>query len=118
MPGAVLQVSVDDTNPLAHGLGKELDVFFDNDPVFTVAADTSGADLAASPGSRTPLPFAAGGLGPAVSRQGRASVETNVGKGRLFLMAPEVLFRSQPHGCYKLFFNGLYLSVAPGITSK
>ena len=33
-------------------------------------------------------------------------------------MAPEVLFRSQPHGSYKLFFNGLYLSVAPGITSK
>ena len=28
-------------------------------------------------------------------------------------MAPEVLFRSQPHGTYKLFFNGLYLSVAP-----
>ena len=36
-------------------------------------------------------------------------VETNVGKGRLFLMAPEILFRSQPHGNYKLFFNGLYL---------
>ncbi len=29
-------------------------------------------------------------------------------------MAPEVLFRSQPHGNYKLFFNGLYLSVGAG----
>ena len=28
-------------------------------------------------------------------------------------IAPEILFRSQPHGAYKLFFNGLYVSVAP-----
>ena len=40
-------------------------------------------------------------------------VETNAGKGRLFLLGPEVLFRSQPHSNYKLFFNGLFLSIAP-----
>ena len=45
-------------------------------------------------------------------------VETSVGKGRLFLMAPEVLFRSQPHGNYKLFFNGLFLSMAPTLTAR
>jgi hypothetical protein len=28
------------------------------------------------------------------------------------MIAPEILFRSQPHGSYKLFFNGLYLSTA------
>jgi len=38
-----------------------------------------------------------------------------MGQGRVFIMAPEVLFRSQPHGNYKLFFNGLYLSVAAEI---
>ena len=38
-------------------------------------------------------------------------IETSAGKGHLFLMAPEVLFRSQPHGSYKLFFNAIYLSV-------
>ena len=48
---------------------------------------------------------------------GVAMVETNVGRGRLFLIAPEILFRSQPHGNYKLFFNGLYLSVTPSMTA-
>ena len=47
--------------------------------------------------------------------KGVAMMETSVGQGRVFIMAPEVLFRSQPHGNYKLFFNGLYLSVAPEI---
>jgi len=30
-------------------------------------------------------------------------------------LGPEVLFRSQPHGNYKLFFNALYLSIAPEV---
>ena len=41
VPGAVLRVSVDQNNPLAHGLDKELDIFFDNDPVFKLAADAA-----------------------------------------------------------------------------
>ena len=43
--------------------------------------------------------------------KGVQMIETSVGKGRVFLLAPEVLFRSQPHGNYKLFFNGIFLSV-------
>ena len=119
VPGAVLRVSVDDTNPLAHGLGKELDVFFDNDPVFTLAPDTSGSGPRRVAWFNDAAPLRSGwAWGQQYLDKGVEIVETSVGKGRLFLMAPEVLFRSQPHGSYKLFFNGLYLSVAPGITSK
>ena len=114
IPGSVLRVSVDDTNPLAHGIGKELDVFFDNDPVFKLAPD------AATKGVRRVAWFATRRRCAAAGRGGSSTwtkasqiLDTSVGKGRLFLMAPEVLFRSQPHGNYKLFFNGLYLSVAP-----
>jgi hypothetical protein len=42
-------------------------------------------------------------------------VETNVGKGRVLLFGNDLLFRTQPHGNYKFFFNGLYLSVADGM---
>jgi hypothetical protein len=118
VPGSVLRLSVDDTNPLAHGLGKELDVFFDNDPVFSLSAD------AAAKGVRRVAWFADGAplrsgwaWGQQYFDKGVQIIETNVGKGRLFLMAPEVLFRSQPHGNYKLFFNGLYLSVAPALSA-
>jgi hypothetical protein len=37
-------------------------------------------------------------------------IDATVGAGRVVLFGPEVLFRSQPHGCYKLFFNGIYAS--------
>jgi hypothetical protein len=33
----------------------------------------------------------------------------------VLLFGNELLFRSQPHGTYRFFFNGLYLSVADGM---
>jgi hypothetical protein len=41
-----------------------------------------------------------------------AVVEASVGKGKLFLFGPEILFRSQPHGTYKFLFNGIYYGCA------
>ena len=35
-------------------------------------------------------------------------VEARVGKGRVFVFGNELLFRSQPHGNFKFFFNALY----------
>jgi hypothetical protein len=37
-----------------------------------------------------------------------AVVEAPVGKGKLVLYGPEILFRAQPHGTFKLFFNGIF----------
>jgi hypothetical protein len=34
-------------------------------------------------------------------------------QGRVFLFGNELLFRAQPHGGFKFFFNSIYLSVAP-----
>jgi hypothetical protein len=39
-----------------------------------------------------------------------------VGEGKLFLYGPEVAFRAQPHGTFKLLFNGLYYGVAENYT--
>ncbi len=94
-------------------------MFFDNDPVFKLAADAPANGPRRVAWFADAAPLRSGwAWGQQYLDKGVAIIETNVGKGRLFLMAPEVLFRSQPHGSYKLFFNGLYLSVAPGITSK
>ena len=118
IPGSVLRVSVDDASPLAHGLDKELDVFFDNNPVFALAPDaaTRGVRRVAWFASASPL-RSGWAWGQQYLDKGVQILDASVGKGRLFLMAPEVLFRSQPHGSYKLFFNGLYLSVAPSMTA-
>jgi hypothetical protein len=34
-------------------------------------------------------------------------VDANYGKGKLFLMGPEVAMRGQPYGSFKFIFNGL-----------
>lgn len=39
VPGSILQVRVDHTQPLAYGLGETADVFFDNSPVFRLRPD-------------------------------------------------------------------------------
>ncbi|MEZ5011660.1 MAG: hypothetical protein R2744_08725 [Bacteroidales bacterium] len=41
---------------------------------------------------------------------GVAIADAKVGKGSIYLFGPEILFRAQPHGTFKMFFNGLYLS--------
>ena len=50
--------------------------------------------------------------GTAAAEFHAAVVEASIGKGKLFLYGPEILFRSQPHGTYKLFFNGIYYGYA------
>src|SRR5262249_19296088 len=52
-----------------------------------------------------------------------AVLEASIGKGRIVLYGPEILFRAQPHGTFKLLFNGIYLSRAeqtpsPGDASR
>ena len=69
-------------------LGKELDVFFDNNPVFKLAAEAAGKGPArASRGSPSPAPLRSGwAWGQQYLDKGVEIVETNVGKGRVFLL--------------------------------
>ena len=39
-------------------------------------------------------------------------VDAPVGKGHVVLFGPEVLWRAQPHGTFKMFFNGIYYGAA------
>jgi hypothetical protein len=46
-------------------------------------------------------------------KDGVQMAEATVGQGRVFVFGNDLLFRTQPHGSYRFFFNGIYLSVAP-----
>ena len=35
-----------------------------------------------------------------------------VGKGKVFLIGPEITFRAQPHGTFKMLFNGIFYGTA------
>ena len=113
VPGAVLEVALDNGNPIAHGMDKTVDVFYDNDPVFTLAPDAASKGVRSIGWYAGSAPLKSGwAWGAAALDQGVEMVDATVGEGRVVLFGPEVLFRSQPHGCYKLFFNALYLSAA------
>jgi hypothetical protein len=43
---------------------------------------------------------------------GTAALEAAVGKGKVFLIGPEITFRAQPHGTFKLLFNGMLYGTA------
>jgi Zinc carboxypeptidase len=116
VPGSVLRVAVDPKNPLAHGYGTEADIFFDNSPVWRINPSAGGGEVRSVAWYPSATPLRSGwAWGQKYLDKGIQIVETTVGKGRVFVFGNDLLFRSQPHGNYRFFFNGLYLSVADGM---
>jgi hypothetical protein len=114
VPGSILRVAVDQKNPLAHGYGEETDIFFDNSPVWKMSPATGAPDTRAVAWFKSETPLRSGwAWGQKLLDKGIEIAEASVGKGRVFVFGNEILFRSQPHGSFKFFFNALYLSVAP-----
>jgi hypothetical protein len=111
VPGSVLRVSVDPANPLAHGMTNQADVFFENSPAFRLDPDAAASGVHAVAWYASAKPLRSGwAWGQQYLDETVAIAEATIGKGRLVLFGPEVLFRGQPHGTFKLFFNGLYLA--------
>lgn len=109
IPGSLLQVNVDNTNPLAYGLPSQLDVFFDNSPVFKLEPTAELKKTAPVAWFQGSEPLDSGwAWGQQYLDGGTAVVEAPVGEGHVFLLGPEVNFRDQPHGTYKFLFNALY----------
>ncbi|MFW0714519.1 M14 family metallopeptidase [Pedobacter sp. N23S346] len=110
VPGSVLKVGVDTKQPANWGMEKDADVYFDNSPVFKLTGDAIAA------GKIKPLmwfdsatPLRSGwAWGQAYLQDGVTAFEANVGKGKLLAFGPEIAFRAQTHGTFKLIFNQLY----------
>jgi hypothetical protein len=114
VPGSVLRVVLDPNHPLAHGYGNELDVFFDNSAVWDVKGNDALVHSVAWFANETPL-RSGWAWGQKALNQGVLMADVAVGKGRVIVFGNDVIFRSEPHGSYRLFFNALYLSVAKGM---
>jgi hypothetical protein len=113
IPGSLLRVAIDNTNPAAFGMPRYVDVMYDNSPVLHLAPDASlrGVRPVAWFDSREPL-RSGWAWGQHYLEGGAAGVEAALGKGKVFLYGPEITFRSQPHGTFKLLFNGIYYGAA------
>jgi hypothetical protein len=117
VPGSVLQVNVDNTNPVAYGMGSTADVFFENSPVFRMApeAELKGVKPIAWVPNATPL-RSGWAWGQGYLEGTVAAAEAPMGEGKVFLLGVEAAFRGQPHGTYKLLFNSIYFGPAKAAT--
>jgi hypothetical protein len=119
IPGSVLQATVDNTTPLAHGLPQKVDFFFDNSPVFRLEPDATLKGVKAVAWFESDKPLRSGwAWGQGYLKDGVAAVEAKVGNGTLFLFGPEITNRGQPHGTFKFLFNGIYYGAAMGKNGK
>ena len=109
VPGSILRAEVNANHPLAWGMPKDLDVFFDNSPVFELHPDAPLKGVTAVAWFPNATPLRSGWAWGQHYIEGGVSVaEASVGQGRLMMFGPEITFRGQPHGTFKFLFNGIY----------
>ncbi len=126
VPGSILRIELDTTNPIAAGMPKESIAWAENSPVFEVPAGieqivTLGQDgkpvdkpvsdvrvIAWYPRDRDPL--LSGWLLGGDRIKGKAAlVEVGMGKGRIILFGFRPQYRGQSLATYPLFFNAITL---------
>jgi hypothetical protein len=117
VPGSVLQVSVDNSSPLAYGMPSVADVFFENSPAFRLGPDAELKGVKAVAWFPNATPLRSGwAWGQGYLEGAVAAAEAPLGEGKVFLLGVEAAFRAQPHGTYKLLFNSIYAGPAKPAT--
>jgi hypothetical protein len=109
VPGSILRMKLDSTQSATWGMSNQADVYFENSPVFKLAPE------AVSQGKVKPLawfgeenPLRSGwAWGATYLKGGVVAFEAPVGKGKLYSFTPEITFRAQAQGTFKLLFNEL-----------
>ena len=113
----MLRATVDNTRPLGYGLPEQVDVFFDNSPALELLPDAALKGVRAVAWFDSADPLRSGwAWGQHYLKNTVAAVEAPLGKGTAFLFGPEITFRGQPHGTFKLLFNAVYGGTAEPLT--
>jgi hypothetical protein len=109
VPGSILQVHVSDHLPVTAGMPHDVDVMFDESPVFTLGPDAANHGVRPIAWFNSATPLRSGwAWGQGYLEGGVTMAQADVGKGTLYLFGPEILFRATPAGTFKLFFNSIY----------
>ncbi len=109
VPGSILEVAVDPTQPATAGAQPTAMVMFDNSPVFRLAPDAIARGVTPLAWFSSAEPLKSGWAhGQAYLDGGVTMASARVGRGMVYLYGPEVLFRAQPTGTFRFVFNLLY----------
>jgi hypothetical protein len=108
IPGSILRTRVDNTTPIGFGFEAEVDVFFDNNPVFR-ATGVGGTAVAQFERSALRSGWA---RGEDQLAGGLAAIDMPYGRGRMVVFGPQIAFRAQSHGTFKFLFNAIHYARA------
>jgi hypothetical protein len=108
IPGSILRARVNNTTPIGFGFESQVDVFFDNSPVFRA---TGGGQTAVAQFERSSL-RSGWARGEEQLAGGLAAVDVPVGRGRMVVFGPQIAFRAQSHGTFKFLFNAIHYARA------
>jgi len=109
IPGTILRASVDTEQPANYGMEDEVDVMYDSSPAFKLDADAASKGVKPLMWFSTDHPLRSGwAWGQQYLKDDVAAFSAQVGAGMLYSFGPEITFRAQPHGTFKLLFNELY----------
>ena len=125
VPGSILRIELDTSNPIAAGMPKESIAWAEDSPVFEIVERKEGADkMSGRPGNTgsTPVPqvhiiaryprdknpLLSGWLLGGDRIKGKAAlVDVTMGKGHVILFGFRPQYRGQSLATYPLFFNAL-----------
>ncbi len=109
VPGSVLEMHVDNSVPINFGMGESANIMFNRSPVFKLnpGAGNMGVRPIAWFGEEEPL-RSGWAWGQAYLKNGVTAFEARIGEGKFYAFGPEITFRAQAHGTFKMLFNGLY----------
>jgi hypothetical protein len=109
VPGSLLEVTLDNSQPAGYGGGSTAIVMFDNSPVFRLPPDAAVRGITPLAWFTSATPLRSGWAhGQGYLEGGVTMATAEVGKGMLYLYGPEVLFRAQPTGTFRFVFNTFY----------
>lgn len=104
-PGSVLTVTVDNVTKSGLGYNSAMDIYFANSNVYQIK------DKNVTPiiwFSSDKVLKSGWSWGEKYLKDGVIAFETTLDKGTLTVFTPDITFRAQAHGTFKLLFNNLY----------
>lgn len=105
VPGSIVTVKVDVADPLAYGVPETVNMFYNNNPVFSLKGTTTRQVA----GYYNDDPLVSGWAWGQKLLNGNASiVDATLGRGRVYLLGGEVTQRGQPYATFKFLFNGIF----------
>lgn len=107
IPGSILQARVDNRQPLAYGMPQAVDIFFNQAQTFVPTGAGVGTFNTISWFDGRSMLRSGWAVGQEKLAGTIAVADMNIGKGKLFVMAPEVAQRAQSYGTFKFLFNAL-----------